>query len=100
MTAAGNEPYRLTLVGEVREEIKRLGKAAASSGKKQSYLDAWLTIEDRLSSDPCEFGECSFHLLKGELRCHIGAIRPVAVRFAVHENNRDVFILKVFLLGS
>ena len=28
------------------------------------------------------------------------AAAPVAVRFTVHEKSRDVFILKVFLLGS
>jgi hypothetical protein len=99
MNAAGNQSCRVTLVGDVSDEIKRLAKEAASLGKKQAYLEAWLAIEKRLSSDPTQFGECRFRLLKGDLLCHIGAIQPVAVRFAVHEKSRNVFVLKVFLLG-
>ena len=91
--------YRLTLVGDVPTGIRNLAKAAALRGKKQAYLDALLAIEKRLSADPIQFGECGYRLLKGDLQCHIGAIQPVAVQFAIHEARREVFVLKIFLPG-
>ena len=100
MNPDGMQPYRLTLVGDVAKEIKSLAQQAALFGKKRAYLDAWLAIEKRLANTPTDFGEYCFSLLKGDMLCHIGAIQPVAVRFAIHEKSRDVFVLKVFLLGS
>ncbi|MBI2807602.1 MAG: hypothetical protein HYX68_21690 [Planctomycetes bacterium] len=102
MSAEGDDPqpYRITLVGTVREETKRLAKVAASVGKKIAFLDALKAIEARLSGDPSQFGELRYHLANGEFACHIGAISPVAIQFAIHQGRRDVLILKISLLGS
>ena len=98
--SAGDEPYRISLLGNVPAEIRRLAGVAASLGKKQAYLDAWLDIEKRISSAPSGFGELRFNLLKGELHFHVGAVRPVVVNFAFHEKERVVFVLEIFLLES
>ena len=101
MNPPDNDPgYRLTLVDDVPSAIRRLAKEAASVGKRQAYLDALQTIEARLATNPLQFGECRYRLLMGQLSCQIGAIKRVAVQFAVHEERREVFVLKVFLLGS
>lgn len=96
-----NSPaYRITLVGDVPKTIRALDKKAAARGQKKAYRDAFLAIEKRISENPVEFGECCYHLLSGDLRCQVGAIRPVVVQFAIHEKRREVFLLNVFLLGS
>jgi hypothetical protein len=101
MSAANDPPpYRLTLVGNVREDIKRLAMEADLLGKKQAFLSALLAAEKRLERDPAEFGELRYSLANGVLQCHIGALRPVAVQFAIHEERRDVLVLKIQLLGS
>jgi hypothetical protein len=79
--------------------IRKLAVESASRGQKQACHDAFQLIQNRLSTHPGRFGERRYSLLKGELPCHIGAIRPVAVHFAIHEERRVVFVLKEFLLG-
>ncbi len=101
MSEPGNKPpYHITLVGDLPLTIKKLFKEAAALGKQQVYRDAWRAIERQLMTAPLEFGEKRYRLLKGQLSCHIGAIRPVAVQFAVHEERHEVFLLKAFLLGT
>ena len=78
----------------------RLAKLAASMAQQQQYFDAWLAIDKRLQYEPLGFGECCYHLAQGKLRCHIGAIQPVAVEFAIYEEQHSVILLKVFLMGS
>lgn len=63
-------------------------------------MEAWLAIEKKLQTDPLHFGEVCYHLLNGELRCHIGAIKPVALEFGIHEAKRIVLVRKVILLGT
>jgi hypothetical protein len=92
--------YRISLVGDVPSAIRKFASVAASLGKKKAYLEAWLTIESHLTTNPHQFGECRYTLLNGDLQCHIGAMAPVAVEFAVHEKTRTVMVLKAYLLGS
>src|SRR5260221_14449956 len=100
MSTGGTHPYRITLIGEVPSEISRLARRASFLGKKKPYLDAWLAIEKRLSSNPSEYGEHRFRLLNGDLVFRTGAVQPVAIHFSVNEKHRVVFVLKVFLLGD
>ena len=94
------QPYRVALIGDVPAVIRRLAAEAALRDIKQVYLDAFRAIQQRLANDPAHFGERRYTLLNGELPCYIGAIRPVAVHFGIHEEQRAVLILKVFLMGS
>ena len=102
MSAQENDPpirYRLEISGNIKNEIRKLAKYAASIGQRQAYHQAWLAIEKRLVSEPLQFGECRYHMAKGKLRCHIGVIQPVAVEFAIYAEKHGVILLKVFLLG-
>ena len=100
MSDSGSAPYHVTLIGDVPASIWSLAKKAAPLGKKRAFLDAFRIIQERLSRDPGQFGEQRYTLSKNEMPCHIGAIQPVAVQFAIHEEKRAVFIFKVFLMGS
>jgi hypothetical protein len=100
MSAPEADHYRVTLVGQARSEIRELAKLAGKLGRKRDYLDAWSEISNRLSDNPIGFGECRFHLLHRQLRCHIGVLKPVAVWFSIHPDSKNVFVLKIYLLGS
>jgi hypothetical protein len=103
MSAADNGTpftYTVEISGLIKAEIKALAAQAAAIGQKQQYLDAWRQIDKRLRGDPLQFGECRYHMAKGEFRCHIAVIQPVAVGFAIHEKKHKVVLLRVSLLGS
>lgn len=101
MSAAdsGSKKYRVEASSFIKSEIASLAQRAAAMGQLKAYCDAWLEIEKKLARDPLSFGECRYHLAKGDLRCHIGAIRPVAVEFGIYQAKNGVILMKVFLLG-
>lgn len=92
-------PFRISSSARVNQQTRELAELAASLGKKQAFLAALREIVKRLRNDPFEFGECRYSLPNGKMRCHIGAIQPAAVQFAIHEESPNVIILKVLLLG-
>lgn len=93
-------PFRISSSAEVDQHVKQLAEFAGALGKKKAFLGALREIVTRLKSAPFEFGECRYRLAHGKMRCHIGAIQPAAVQFAIHEESANVILLNVFLLGS
>jgi hypothetical protein len=93
-------PFRLGSSAKLNQEIRELAKLAESLGKKRAFLKSLRQITTRLKHAPFTFGECRYHLAESKLRFQIGAISPVAVHFAIHEESPNVILLKVHLLGS
>src|ERR1700722_15302178 len=93
-------PFQVSVSGEVAQEIKGCAKVAASMGMRALFISSLEAIYQRLRHDPLDFGERRFGAKTLKLSCHIGAIRPVAVQFAVHEELRLVFLVKVILMGA
>ena len=83
-------PFRISSTSILNEEVQQLIKAAIERGNKHAVLQALRQIVDRLISNPHEFGECRYRLPLGKLSCHIGAVAPIAVRFAIHKESRTV----------
>lgn len=101
MTSNGpSPPFQIGMSAKVADQIKAIAQQADALGQKQPYLEALRIIERRLRENPFDFGECRFHWSNIDSRCHIGAVRPVAVQFAIHEIQPVVLLLRVFLLGS
>jgi hypothetical protein len=93
-------PFRVSVSGALRQEIRRLAKAASSMGIKGEFVWSFTSILQRLRHDPLVFGEDRFGTKTLNFKCRVGAIKPVAVHFAVHEQLHIVFVLRVFLMGS
>jgi hypothetical protein len=100
MSSSEFEPYRISIVGLGRQDIRQIADHFDSIGCRDVFRGAWLTILSRLIRDPYQFGESRYRLLKGEVVCCIGAVKPIAIHFGIHEKTRNVMIARAFLLGS
>jgi hypothetical protein len=58
------------------------------------------TLDDRLKHTPLEFGEQLYTLKATKIRVCIGCVRPLAVNFGVHEDNRFVLVGKIVLMTT
>ena len=85
--------------GLVREAVEQLLRQAFLTNKEfaQKTLQSLKHIEERLRTDPREFGEPRHRLKHVEVR--VGVVSPVAVQYAVHDNHPVVFVLKYSLLS-
>jgi len=92
--------FRVSMSGLIVQEIKALAEIATSMGQRAAFLTALEAIYHHLRNNPREFGEHRFSTGKQKLYFRIGALRPVAVHFAVHENLPIVLVAKVFLMGA
>jgi hypothetical protein len=100
MTSNDSPSYQVSVSANVAEAVKQLAKAAASTGRRVAFLASFQKIHQRLQNHPSKFGEIRFRLHALKMGYYIGAIAPVAVQFAVHEEKPIVFVSKVFLMGS
>jgi len=93
-------PFRVKISGAaLAHQIKVLATTASTMGVKKEFLTSLAAIHQRLSKDPLGFGEPRFQTHNPNFMCRIGAMKPVAVHFAVHEELRLVLVLRVFLMG-
>jgi hypothetical protein len=86
--------------GMVANEIKQAAKDAEATGQRGAFLSSLVTIYHRLQRDPLGFGEACFELQVLHLTFVLGAIRPAAVRYAVNQHARTVYVKAVILMGS
>ena len=93
-------PFHIAISGKVAAEVASLAAQADTRGKKKAFLLSLRKIVERLRANPYDFGECRYRLPSGKMPCHIGAIQPAAVHFAIHEESSNVILLRVFLMGS
>lgn len=98
MTNNGQPSYRVIFSVNIAEEIKYLAQKAAAKDLRASFISSLEAIYLRLRRDPFEFGEYRFR--SGKVSVFIGAIRPVAVQYAVQADHRLVALQKVVLMDS
>ena len=96
MADKGAPFYRVAHLASVADEIKQAAQIAAGRGMKAAFLTSLESIYQRLSQDPCKFGEYRFSWQT--LEWFIGALRPVCVQYAVHKTQTVVFVKKVILM--
>ncbi len=82
----------------IARSLKQIQKHAKEQGRGESVLSAIRSIWHRLSLNPVEFGEPLYGLPALRLQVRHGAIGPLLVYFAVHENKPLVFIKGITLL--
>jgi hypothetical protein len=84
--------FRVTMSGNTAQVLKQFHSRAIARGVGSKFLAAFRIIEQRLRTDPVEFGEPLYRLAALELVvCH-AAVTPLVVDYAVHESRRLVFI--------
>ncbi len=86
--------------GFIAKSLKQLQKRAKAQGRGEQVLSAIRSIWRRLSNDPLEFGEPLYRLPALQLQVRHGAIGPLLVYFAVHEDKPLAFIKGVMLLSE
>ncbi len=65
---------------------------AMQAGKGEKFLAAYRHIVERLRTDPLIFGEGQYCLPTLELLIRQAVVSPIVVDYAVHEDQRLVFI--------
>ena len=95
MTSKGNgQPlrYKVTMLEQTKAKLKQFHQCAMQRGKGQQFLHAFRQIVYQLRDTPLTFGEPLYRLPALQLLVHHGAIAPLYVHYAVHENRPLVFI--------
>jgi len=85
-------PYRVVSSDLFRQQVLASLADAVQAGTAQEFRTALRRIWDRLRSDPWNFGEAKYRLPALKLQVRQGAIRPVIVYYAVHEDWSIVFV--------
>jgi hypothetical protein len=100
MTGEGNgrlRRYRVSMSGMVGQQIKDAARRAAEAGLLEQFVDALLTVNNRLRTDPHGFGEKTVDLYALKLVAHTGSVAPLTVQFAIDDENLVVHIGTIIL---
>jgi hypothetical protein len=101
MSRPGNHDggrFEVHCSGLIARALKQLQKRAKEQGRGEQLLSAIRGIWRHLSTDPLHFGEALYRLPALQLQVRHGAVRPLLVYFAVHDERPLVFIKGVTLL--
>lgn len=83
-------PYTVEYSGLVVQRLRELSAAAAARGDGPAFAAA-LKEFDRLLRLYPQFGDPQIDLKVGGGQIRLGIVRPVSMRYGVHEENRIVF---------
>lgn len=91
-------PYQIVVSAVVRQRIKELHAQATARGDGAAFLAAVKKFMATLAIYP-QFGDPIIDLVQGEGQIRVGIIRPLSMRYGVHEDRRIVYcgILPVLL---
>lgn len=92
MPAGGNSSYRVIYPEQVQNALIELYARAVQKGRGQEVLSAARAINDRLQSDPREFGEPRYSLREAKLEVFVRGVPPLLVFYAVHKTKPLVFV--------
>lgn len=84
-------PYQVTLSGRAYDRVRELAAKARERGDGEAFLAAVREFYRRLRVYP-QFGDplADLHEEAGQIR--IGIVPPLAMRYAVLEDRRQVFV--------
>jgi len=84
-------PYQLSLTGRVADKLRELAAIARDRGDGEAFLTALREFHRRLRVYP-QFGDPLIDLREGEGQIRIGIVPPLAMRYGVLEELRQVFV--------
>src|SRR5690242_13289328 len=90
--------YRVLSSALIKESFRKLYKQARQESRADAFMQAARQIGQQLMQNPVEFGEPLYRLPALRLEVRHGAVGPLLIYFAVHEDKPLVFIKSVTLL--
>jgi hypothetical protein len=90
--------YQVLSSRSIAQAFRRLYSRAKKDGRAGPFMSAARQIGHRLMRAPLEFGEALYRLPALRLQVRHGAVGPLLIYFAVHEDKPLVFIKAVTLL--
>jgi hypothetical protein len=93
-------PFAVVIPGNVRSEIKRLGRKAAALGVLASYVQDLRAMRERLSHDPATWGEYKFRLQFLGAGVYHRIQGMISIHYAVDEPHQFVWVSRVVPLPT
>ena len=93
-------PWILDASAVVRQKLREIQLRSAQQGRGAEVNAAVHRILARLLTNPTEFGEPTYNLPALRLQVRQAIVLPLAVTFAVHQDQPYVFIKVVRDLGE
>jgi hypothetical protein len=90
-----NPSYRVIYSDQVQSEQIELYTRALQKGQGQEVLSAARIIDERLQSDPRNFGDPHYSLRQAKLEVFVRGVPPLLVYDAVHRTKPLVFVRKM-----
>ena len=84
-------PYQVSLSGRVYDRVRELAAAARERGDGEAFLAALREFHRRLRIYP-QFGDPLVDLREEAGQIRIGIVPPLAMRYGVLEERRQVFV--------
>jgi hypothetical protein len=84
-------PYRVTLSGRVYDKVRELAAVARDRGDGEAFLAALPEFYRRLQVYP-QFGDPLADLRHEAGQIRLGIVPPLAMRYGVLEDRRQVFV--------
>jgi hypothetical protein len=91
------EPYRVVYSERVRQRLRMLADEAAQRGDGEAFAAALKEFHRRLTIYP-QFGDPLLDLTEGQGQIRTAIIRPLALRYGVHEDRRLVLVVALPVL--
>lgn len=85
-------PYRVVMSEDLRQRFLAELAKALHADTAPVFRAAFRRIGERLRSDPLTFGEPKFRLPALKLQVRQGAVKPIIIYYAVHDEQPLVFI--------
>ncbi len=83
--------YQVSLSGRVFDKVRELAAVAAARGDGEAFLAALREFDRRLRVYP-QFGDPLTDLREVAGQIRLGIVPPLAMRYAVFEERRQVFV--------
>lgn len=83
-------PYLVTYSSAVLQRLRELGEEALARGDGVAFVAALKSLHQRLTIYP-QFGDPVKDMAHGGGQLRVGIIRPISIRYGVHEESRTVF---------
>ncbi len=97
----GEPEYHVVYSEAVREALSSHIDALLKSGwPKKSVLALVEKMDQRLKRSPSEFGEPHYTLHTRNIRVSIGFVRPLSIKFGIHEESKSVLVGEIILMTT
>lgn len=91
MNPGGPQPYQVSLSSRVFDKVRELAAVAAARGDGEAFLAALREFDRRLRVYP-QFGDPLVDLLAEVGQIRLGIVPPLAMQYAVFEEQRQVVV--------